>query len=72
MNDQYWTVLNDLEEAFSQTNTFAFLLEELQLAVDNNDTQLIIDTTAALNAFLPVYTHNWDRKFKIAWNRIIK
>ena len=72
MQDKTWTVMNDLEDAFSQITTFSFLLNQLQEAVDANDTQRIVDTTAALNAFYPPYCDNWDDKYKVAWKHIVK
>lgn len=72
MTDKTWTVLNDLNDAFNQITTFSFLLEQLQTAVDTKDAQRIIDITAALNAFYVPFTDNWDKKFSIAWNHIIK
>ena len=68
MTDKTWTVMNDLSEAFNQITTFSFLLEQLQEAVDSNDRQRIVDTTAALNAFYAPYCTNWDNKFEKAWN----
>ena len=67
-----WNVMNDLEDAFSNIATFNFMLEELQEAVDNGRTDEIVDITHALNAFMPVYTDNWDRKFKVAWEYVVK
>ena len=64
--------MNDLEEAFSQITTFSFLLDQLQEAVDTNDTQRIVDTTAALNAFYSPYCNNWDNKFLKAWEHVVK
>lgn len=29
------------------------------------------DIAHALNAFMPVYTDNWDRSFKQAWNKVV-
>jgi len=72
MIDKNWTVMNDLEEAFNQITTFSFLLEQLQEAVDSNDTGRIVDTTAALNAFYSPYCTNWDINFKKAWDHFIK
>ncbi len=66
-----WKVMNDLEDAFSNVTTFNFMLEQLQDAVDNGRTVEIVDITHALNAFMPVYTDNWDRKFKVAWDHVI-
>ncbi len=70
MNDT-WKVMNDVEVAFSEITTFNFMLEQLQEAVDNGRTNEIVDLTLALNAFMPVYTDNWDRKFKVAWEHVV-
>jgi hypothetical protein len=67
-----WTVMNDLQEAFNQITTFSFLLDQLQEAVDAGDSQRIVDTTAALNAFYPPYCSNWDNKFQNAWDQCVK
>jgi hypothetical protein len=48
------------------------MLEQLQEAVDNGRTNEIVDLTHALNAFMPVYTDNWDRKYKVAWEHVVK
>ena len=72
MTDKTWTVMNALQEAFNQINTFSFLLDQLQEAVDAGDSQQIIDTTAALNAFYPPYCNNWDDKFEKAWDVVVK
>ncbi len=71
MNDT-WKVMNDVEVAFSEITTFIFMLEQLQEAVDNGNTDEIVDLTHALNAFMPVYTNNWDRKYKVAWEHVVK
>ena len=72
MTNKNWEVMNDLQEAFNQITTFSFLLEQLQEAVDANETQKIVDITAALNAFYPPYCDNFDKKFSKAWNTFIK
>jgi hypothetical protein len=66
-----WTVMNDLQESFNNITTFDFMLTKLQEAVDANDTQKIVDITAALNAFYPVYVSDFDKKFSIAWNVVV-
>jgi len=71
MNDN-WKVMSDLEVAFSEITTFNFMLEQLQEAVDNSRTEEIVDLTLALNAFMPVYIDNWDRKFRDTWDHVIK
>jgi len=70
--NETWNLMNDLEVAFSEITTFNFMLEQLQEAVDNGRTNEIVDLTLALNAFMPVYTDNWDRKFKVAWEHVVK
>jgi hypothetical protein len=70
--NETWKVMNDLEDAFSNITTFNFMLEELQDAVDHGRIDEITDIAHALNAFVPVYTDNWDRKFKVAWEHVVK
>ena len=75
MNNQiseHWDVMNKLEEAFSNINSISFMLEQLQEAVESNNYDKMVDVSLALNAFLPVYTDNWDRKFEDAWNQVIR
>ena len=67
-----WKVMNDLEDAFSNIATFNFMLEQLQEAVDNSRTNEIVDLTLALNAFMPVYIDNWERKYAVAWEHVVK
>ena len=71
MNDA-WKVMSDLEVAFSEITTFNFMMKQLQEAVDNGRMNEIVDITHALNAFMPVYTNGWDRKFKVAWEHVVK
>lgn len=70
--DKTWIVMNDLEEAFSEITSFNFMLDQLQEAVDSNDNDSIVSITAALNAFYPVYCDNWDKKYKEAWDHVVK
>lgn len=72
MTDTKWKVMNDLDEAFNQITTFDFLLDQLQEAVDADETQKIVDITHALNAFYHPYCNNWDDKFKKAWDYVVK
>ena len=71
MNDN-GKVMSDLEVALSEITTFNFMLKQLQEAVDNDRTKEIVDLTHALNAFMPVYTDNWDRKFRDTWDHVVK
>lgn len=72
MIDKTWTVMNDLQESFNQITHFDFLIEKLNEAVNANDQQKIVDITAALTAFYPVYISDFDDKFKTAWDHVVK
>ena len=70
--DETWEVMNNLEVAFNQIIPFSSMLEQLQEAVDSNDRQSIIDITAALNAYVPVYLAQYDKASKRAWNKTVR
>jgi flagellin-specific chaperone FliS len=72
MIDKTWTVMNDLQESFNQITHFDFLIEKLNEAVNANDQQKIVDISAALTAFYPVYISDFDDKFKTAWDHVVK
>jgi len=63
--------MNDIQAAFNNINTLDFLLDKLQQAVNEDDTTQIIDVAAALNAFLPIYEEEFNRKFKVAWKHVV-
>lgn len=67
-----WTVMNDLQESFNQITHFDFLIDKLNEAVNANDQQKIVDISAALTAFYPVYISDFDDKFKTAWDHVVK
>ena len=66
-----WKVMNDLDDAFSHIGHLDFLVDELQRAVDKNNRSSIIDITAALTAYMPVYTAQYDRAQKLAWDQVV-
>ena len=70
--DETWEVMNNLEVAFNQIIPFSNMLDQLQEAVDSNDRQSIIDITAALNAYVPVYIAQYDKASKRAWNKTVR
>ena len=72
MTDKTWQVMDDLNEAFNHIMGLEFLLEQLQEAVDKGETQRIVDASLAANAFIEVYTQNWDKKFSEAWSHVVK
>jgi hypothetical protein len=70
--DETWEVMSNLEDAFNQIQPFSDMLDQLQEAVDRNETQSIIDITAALNAYVPVYLAQYDKASKRAWNKTVR
>jgi len=71
MISKHWDVMNQLQDSFNNINAISFMLEELTEAMDNNRMDQAHDIAHALNAFLPVYTDNWDRKYKEAWDEVV-
>ena len=72
MISKHWDVMNKLEESFSRISTINVMLEELTEAMDDNRMDAAHDIVHALNAFMPVYTDDWDRNFKKAWDEVVK
>lgn len=72
MTSKTWIVMTELGESFDQITHFDFLVDQLQKAVDQGETQRIVDITAALTVFYPIYKDNFDEKFKKAWNEVVK
>ena len=60
--DKTWELMNDLEQSFSQIATIEFLSNKLIEASD---------ISQALVAFVPVYTKNFDEKFKKCWEGVV-
>ena len=71
MMNETWSVMNDLEDAFSKISAMDFLLEQLQEAADAEDNLAVVDISTALNAYISVYTKNYDEKFRVAWNQTV-
>jgi len=69
--NETWSVMNDLEDAFSKISAMDFLLEQLQEAADAEDNLAVVDISTALNAYIAVYTKNYDEKFRVAWNQTV-
>jgi hypothetical protein len=70
--DETWEVMSNLEDAFNQIKPFSNMLDQLQEAVDRDERQSIIDITAALNAYVPVYIAQYDKASKRAWNKTVR
>ena len=72
MISKHWDVMNKLEESFSRISAMNVMLEELTEAMDDNRMDSVHNIVHALNAFMPVYTDNWDRNFKKAWDEVVQ
>ena len=70
--DETWEVMSNLEDAFNQIQPLSDMLDQLQEAVDRDERQSIIDITAALNAYVPVYIAQYDKASKRAWNKTVR
>ena len=66
-----WEVMNGLEEALNKIATVEFMVDELNDAVSRNDTQQIVDVSAALMAYLPVYLSHYEKASRRAWNNTV-
>ena len=66
-----WEVMNGLEEAFNKIATIEFMVDELNDAVSRNDTEQIVDVSAALMAYLPVYLSHYEKASRRAWNNTV-
>lgn len=66
-----WEVMNGLEESFNQISTLEFMIEQLVEAVDNEDQQSVRNLTHALQSFMPVYTHQYEKASQRAWNNTV-
>ena len=71
MTNENWSVMQDLEDAFSKITTMDFLLEQLQEAADAEDNLAVVDISTALNAYLPIYIKHVDEKFRVAWKQTV-
>jgi len=69
--DKTWKVMNDLEESFSRIATIEFLSDKLVEAADSDNRLEVVDIANALLAFIPVYTNDFDRKFKKCWEEVV-
>ncbi len=69
--DRTWELMNDLEQSFSQIATIEFLSNKLIEASDTNNLRDVVEISQALVAFVPVYTKNFDEKFKKCWEEVV-
>ena len=66
-----WEVMNQLEESFNKIAAVEFMVEELNDAVNQNETDRIVDISHALLAYLPVYISHYEKASRRAWNNTV-
>ena len=69
---QIWEAMNNVQAAFMEIGSLEFLIERLHNAVDLKDQARIVNTTHALMAFLDPYVENFEEKFDVAWELVVK
>ena len=69
--DRTWELMNDLEQSFSRVATIEFLSDKLVEASDNGRYDDVVDISHALLAYIPVYTKDFDEKFKKCWEEVV-
>lgn len=69
--NETWESMNQLEQSFNRIATVQDLINVLQNAVKNNNKDEIVDTTEALVHYIQVYTKEYDKQFKIAWENVV-
>jgi len=66
-----WEVMNQLEESFNRISALEYLIDDLNEAVKSNDQDSIADISKALSSYMPVYTRQYEKTFKNAWNNTV-
>ena len=66
-----WESMNQLEESFNRIKALEDMVEDLVEAVNDGETQSIIDISHAINAYLPVFISQYDKASKRAWNNTV-
>ena len=66
-----WEVMSNLEESFNRIKALEDMVEDLVEAVNNDDKELVVDLSHAIQAYLPVYISQYDKVSKKAWNNTV-
>ncbi len=66
-----WEVMNDLEESFNRITTLDGMIDDLNDAVNCGDQDAIVDLSAAMTAFMPVYIRQYEKASQRAWNNTV-
>ena len=66
-----WEVMNDLEESFNRITALEKMIDDLNDAVNCGDQDAIVDLSAAMTAFMPVYIRQYEKASQRAWNNTV-
>ena len=66
-----WEVMNDLEESFNRITALEKMIDDLNDAVNCGDQDAIVDLSAAMIAFMPVYIRQYEKASQRAWNNTV-
>ena len=66
-----WEVMNDLEESFNRIIALEKMIDDLNDAVNHGDKNAIVDLTAAMTAYMPVYIRQYEKASQRAWNNTV-
>tara|TARA_B100001778_G_scaffold306349_1_gene285615 strand:+ start:357 stop:743 length:387 start_codon:yes stop_codon:yes gene_type:complete len=66
-----WEVMNDLEESFNRIVALEKMIDDLNDAVNHGDKNAIVDLTAAMTAYMPVYIRQYEKASQRAWNNTV-
>lgn len=70
-NDKTWEVMQNLEDSFNRLTAIDDMINDLQTAVNTNDSVAIKNVADAMKAFMPVYYQQYDKASKRAWNNTV-
>ena len=66
-----WEVMNDLEESFNRITALEKMIDDLNDAVNCGDQDAIVDLSAAMTAYMPVYIRQYEKASQRAWNNTV-
>ena len=66
-----WEVMNDLEDSFNRIVALEKMIDDLNDAVNNDDRDAIVDLSAAMTAYMPVYIRQYEKASRRAWNNTV-
>jgi len=66
-----WEVMNGLEESFNRIIALEHMIDDLQEAVDNGDSQSVMYLSQAMKSYMPVFMNQYEKASQRAWNNTV-